>query len=191
MADIGRLLGMRAPSLYNHVGSKQEILQDVMLGTMKTLLADHAAAVASTDDVAEQLRRVMEAHIRYHTRFRREAHVGNREIPSLQEPVRAQVLRMRDEYAKSWQALIERGVLEERFSTRSPQLAAYAMLDMGIGVARWFHPAGPISEAEVAFFYGDVALRLVGATPGLNLDGRVLTTQAGPVEAVANPSTGA
>jgi hypothetical protein len=36
-------------------------------------------------------------------------------------------------------------------------------LDLGIGVAIWFRSGGELSEDAVAFHYGDMALRLVGA----------------------------
>ena len=61
-------------------------------------------------------------------------------------------------------ALIERGVEEGVFSTRSPLLSAYAILQMGIGVSMWYRPDGPLSEDEIVFQYGDMALRLVGAS---------------------------
>lgn len=168
MADIGKVLGIQAPSLYNHVSSKQQLLRTVMVGTMETLIADHATAVHSTDDVSEQLRRAMEAHVRYHARFRREAHIGNREINSLEEPTRSTVLELRRQYAHSWQELIERGVAEGVFTTRSPRLAAYAMLEMGIGVSVWFRPDGPIAEGEVVYAYSDMALQIVSARPPLS-----------------------
>jgi AcrR family transcriptional regulator len=163
MKDIGELLGMRAPSLYNHVDSKHEILAEVMLGTMRRLLADHVDAVATTGDVVEALRRSTEAHVRYHTRYPREVRIGNTELRSLEEPARTEVLDMRREYSRSWEGLIERGRDEGRFDCPSPRLAAYAILEMGIGVSLWFRPDGPMSESVVAYHYADMALRLVGA----------------------------
>lgn len=163
MADIAEVLGIQAPSLYNHVQSKQALLRSVMISTMETLIADHETALRSTSDPAEQLRRAMDAHVRYHARFPREAHVGNREITSLEEPDRSHVLALRRDYAHSWQQLIERGVKEGVFDTPSPRLASYAMLEMGIGVSMWFRPDGELSESEVAYTYADMALRIVAA----------------------------
>jgi AcrR family transcriptional regulator len=164
MADIAEALGIQAPSLYNHVQSKQALLRAVMVSTMETLIADHETALRSTDDPAEQLRRAMDAHVRYHARFPREAHVGNREITSLEEPDRSYVLTLRRDYAHSWQRLIERGVEEGLFDTPSPRLASYALLEMGIGVSMWFRPDGELSESEVAYTYADMALRIVAAS---------------------------
>jgi AcrR family transcriptional regulator len=165
MKDIASQLGIRAPSLYNHVTSKQELLQEIMFGTMRTLIADHEAAVATTDDVVEQVRRSMEAHVRYHARYRREAHIGNREIASLEQPARDEIREMRRVYSRRWQDVIERGLEENRFTTRDARLAAYALLEMGIGVALWFREDGSLSEEQVAYVYGDMALRLLSARP--------------------------
>ena len=62
--------------------------------------------------------------------------------------------------ASRWINLIQRGVEEGRFETPSSRLSAYAMLRMG-DVSLWFRADGPLSESEVAYYYGDMALRLV------------------------------
>lgn len=164
MQDIARSLGLQASSLYNHWPAKQDILRDVMLGQMRHLLAEHEIAVSSTKDVADQLRRSMEAHVRYHARFRREARIGNTEIPSLEEPARSELLTMRLDYSAGWQSVISRGVDEGRFEVDSPLLSAYALLQMGVGVAMWFRPPA-VSESQLAYSFGEMALRMVTPRP--------------------------
>ncbi|HWD07423.1 MAG TPA: TetR/AcrR family transcriptional regulator [Amycolatopsis sp.] len=163
MTDIGVRVGIRGPSLYKHVVSKQELLVDIMSGTMRALLTEHRRAVGGTDDPVERLRRAVEAHVRYHARNRREAFVGNRELRSLEEPHRGAILAQRTDYASSFQALVEKGVAAGRFRVSSPRLAAYAILDLGMGVAAWFREDGPSTENEVAWEYVEFAMRLVGA----------------------------
>jgi AcrR family transcriptional regulator len=178
MKDIAAALGLRAPSLYNHLESKQALLQEIMLGTIETLIREQDAVLATTDDVTDQLRRIMEAHARFHTRYQREVRIGNSQIPHLAEPMRTRIRELRRRYARPWISLIERGVAEGRFETPSAQLSAYAMLQMGMGVSLWFRAAGPLSESQVAYYYGDMALRLVLARPALPTH-----TLAPPVEA--------
>jgi len=164
MADIGAAVGIRGPSLYKHVASKQDLLVQIMTGTMDALLDVHRAAVATTTDPVERLRRAVDAHIRYHARHRLEAFVGNRELRSLLEPHRAAVLARRAEYEAGFRALIREGVEAGRFSVTSPRLASYALLDLGMGVAVWFREDGELSENEVAWQYTEFALRLLGAS---------------------------
>jgi len=161
MADIGAAVGIRGPSLYKHVSGKQVLLAEIMLGTMDTLLAMHAEAVDGVTDVPERLRRAVEAHVRYHARHRLEAFVGNREIGSLEQPAR--VLRLRSTYERGFRELIERGVADGVFTVRSARLASYSILDMGMGVANWFHDGGEFSVDQLAYQYGDLALRVAGA----------------------------
>jgi AcrR family transcriptional regulator len=171
MADIAERVGIRAPSLYKHVASKQELLADLLAGTMQALLAGHAQAIADVADPVEQLRRAVEAHVRYHARHRLEAFVGNREIRGLVEPHSSDILAQRARYADGFRVLIEAGVAEGVLTVASPKLAAYAILDMGMGVAAWFRPDGEFTENQVVWQETELALRMVD---GLGLTGRDL-----------------
>ena len=164
MEDIAERLGIRAPSLYGHVESKQALLRDIMLGTLAALTADHRAAVASSTDVAEQLRRATEAHVRFHARHQREVRIGMTESASLEEPQRTELRVMQHAYWAAFRDLVERGVAEGRFETPSAHLAGHAIIEMGMGIALWFREDGPLSESQIAYYYSDLALRLVGAT---------------------------
>lgn len=162
MEDIAALLDMRGPSLYKHVSSKQDLLAELMIGTMAQLQADHDGAVASTDDPVERLRRAVESHVRYHARHRLEAFIGNRELANVEGANRTRLLAQRQTYERSFRQLVQDGVDRGVFLVRSVKLASYAILDMGIGVAVWFRDDGEFSVDEVAYHYGDLAMRLVG-----------------------------
>jgi AcrR family transcriptional regulator len=163
MADIGAAIGIRGPSLYKHVGSKQELLAQTMTTTMDALLEIHRAAITGCEDPAERLRRAAEAHVRFHVRHRLEAFVGNREIRSLEEPHRTQVLERRARYERGFRKLIADGVREGRFRVTSVKLTSYAILDLGMGASVWYRENGGLTEDEVVYQYGDFALRLAVA----------------------------
>lgn len=163
MADIGAAVGIRGPSLYKHVTAKQDLLVQIMIDTMETLLAAHSSAVASASDPVERLRRATEAHVRFHARHRQEAFVCNREIRSLTQPHRERVLALRAAYEQRFRDLIEAGRQTGRFQVTSVRLASYAILDLGMGVAVWFREGGELTEDTVAWQYGQFALQIVGA----------------------------
>lgn len=162
MRDIAASLQLQAASLYNHISTKQEILRDVMARTMTSLMTVVRSALADTDDTVEQLRRATEAHVRFHARNPREVRVGNYEIPALDEPHRSTITALRRAYSQTFVALIERGVKEGVFETSSPLLSAYAILQMGIGVAMWYRPNGPLSEDDIVVEYGRLGLSVAG-----------------------------
>ena len=108
-----------------------------MVGTTDALLAAQRAAIRKEGDAREQLHRAVEAHVRFHAEHPREAFVAGREVDSLAEPHRAAVLRKRAEYERRLRQLVETGVRDGVLAVGSPRLAAYAILDMGAGVAGW------------------------------------------------------
>lgn len=165
MRDLAEHVGIRAPSLYNHLGAKQDLLRAVVEEAMADLLAAHRAALACSPDVVEQLRRAMEAHVRYHAAHPREVTIVNGELRHLDEPAHSHVSQLRIGYASSWTELIARGVGEGRFVTPSPALAALALLGIGVAIPLWFTEQGPFSESELAYRYGDMALSLLNAVP--------------------------
>jgi AcrR family transcriptional regulator len=161
MADIGAALGIRGPSLYRYFRSKQDVLVEIMTSTMATLLAAQAVAHTSTRDPVLAVRRMVEAHVRFHAAHREEAFVGSRELGSLAEPARSTVLDLRSRYEGRLRAAVVEGVRAGEFSVSSERLASYAILDMGMGVATWFRPDGPHSVDEVAYAHADYALALL------------------------------
>jgi AcrR family transcriptional regulator len=163
MRDIGDALGMRAPSLYNHVVSKQGLLRDIMFSTMEEALSGQRGAVSEARDAGERLWRATEAHARLPMRRPREVIVTNREVPSLEEPYRARLDALRAEYERGFREIVDRGVAEGRFDVGSPRLATFAILGMTNEISSWFREGGPLSEDEIAHHYADMALRLVGA----------------------------
>lgn len=161
MADLGAAVGMRAPSLYKHVDSKHELLDDIMTGMMEELLRRQRAALGTGGDVRERLRRITAVHVQYHAEHRYEAFVGHREIDSLEEPTRSRILDLRREYETAFRRLVREGVQLGEFTTASDRLSSYAILDMGIGVSAWYNPAGPVSPPELAATYADFALQML------------------------------
>lgn len=161
MRDIGSHLGMRAPSLYNHVSSKQELLREIMFDFTSSMIREHELAVASASDTVERVRRAMEAHVRHCARYRPETRILTHEVPSLEEPSRAELLDLRSEFSHLWVELIDQGVAEGEFAVQRTKLTAYSLIHIGVGVALWTRPL-PLSESELAYSLAEMALRSVG-----------------------------
>ena len=163
MAQIGDRIGIRGPSLYKHVASKHEILDEIMTGMMRELLRRQQAALALGGGVRERLERITAVHVQYHAEHRYEAFVGHREIDSLEEPARSRVLDLRREYETAFRELVQEGREARVFRTSSDRWSSYAILDMGIGVSAWYNPAGSVAPDELAATYAEFALHMLEA----------------------------
>ena len=165
MRDIANAVGVRAPSLYNHVSAKQDILYKIMETAMDRAIDALAVALDGVEDIAEQLRKATESLVLDFLRYPSEVTVCNNEVRSLQPANRVAIVAKRDHYAAQVRTIIDQGCRSGRFHTRSPQLAAFAVLEMGNGAKSWFRPGGRYSDVFVAREYGEFALRVVGYQP--------------------------
>ncbi len=163
MSQIGDRIGIRGPSLYKHVHSKQEMLVEIMAGMMEELLRRQRAALDAGGDVRERLERITAVHVQYHAEHRYEAFVGHREIDSLEEPERSRILDLRREYESRFRELVQEGREHDVFGASSDRWASYAILDMGIGVSAWYNPSGSVGPDELAATYAEFAVRMLGA----------------------------
>jgi AcrR family transcriptional regulator len=162
MKDIAGALGVRAPSLYNHVAAKQDILHAIMDRAMDRAIGALAEALDGVTDVADRLRAAAESLVLDFLRNPAEVTVCNTEVRSLEPANRAAIVAKRDYYAAQVRQIIDEGCRTGRFQVRSPRLAAFAVLEMGNGAKSWFRPDGSYSDAEVAREYGEFALRIAG-----------------------------
>ena len=176
MKDIAQALSMRAPSLYNHVASKQDILVAIMNVAMDRALAALDEALEGVSDVSDQLRRATESLVLDFLRNPAEVTVTNNEVRNLDPANRAAIVAKRDVYAARVRAIIEDGCQAGRFDTTSPRLAAFAVLEMGNGAKSWFRPDGRYSDTSVARQYGEsrcassvTSVRPAGASRGTRL----------------------
>lgn len=163
MEDIGEVVGMRAPSLYKHVRSKQQLLAELMSRSIADIHRALSAAITSTDDLELRLRRAMEAHVRYHAANRLDALLGANELSNLEPgPLRVGILAERDRYEAAFVEVVHSGVEAGVFDIARPRLTAMALLDLGSGVAVWFRSDGEIGVDELVYHYSDLAVRMVG-----------------------------
>ncbi len=161
MSQIAAVLGVRVPTLYSHIRSKQELLAEIMITTSERVWTDYEQAVADSDDVTEKLRKAIEVYVHRHAVHRREALIVNRDISSLQEPTRSGVLDLRKRHEHAIRELIDDGRAAGAFTAENAAIASFAILEMAVSVARWFRDSGPLSAEQIAIEYGRLAVNLV------------------------------
>ncbi|MBC7549404.1 MAG: TetR/AcrR family transcriptional regulator [Cellulomonas sp.] len=167
MRDIARGADVSVASIYHHFPSKQEILQDIMLRTLRDVLALTRAAVAEAGaGTTERLDALMTSWVLFHTTRQAEALIGASELRSLDDDGRRQVVALRDEQERVFREIVEAGVASGEFATTHSLEAARAVINMGYSIASWYRPDGEASPAEMAERYRDLALATVGHRAG-------------------------
>ena len=173
MRDIAQALGITAAALYNHYPSKDQILFSMVKRLHEELEASlNAALEGARNDPRDRLAALTRAHAMIHTRYRKDAHVANSEIFSLEEPGRGEIVasrrRMRDAFSREIAAGVDAGL----FKVEDATVTTFAIINMGIRIAEWFTPGGKLSAEQVADMHADMALRMAGAKPRRNGNGK-------------------
>ncbi|EHK80121.1 TetR/AcrR family transcriptional regulator [Saccharomonospora azurea] len=161
--DLATESQLSTASLYHYMGSKEDLLVDIMRRCLQTLLDTATAELADVEDPATRLRKLVKLHVRAHARMPRETRIVDHEIPVLSPAVRRSVIELRDSYERLWADAVADGVEAGVFTTAHPGVTRLALLEMCTGVARWYSPRGSLPLDELASHYADVALRAVGA----------------------------
>lgn len=162
LSQIANELGIRTPSLYNHMRAKHDLLEAIVTETTEQVWAAYQHAVDGVSDAAECLRRAVATYALRHATHRREALIVNRDIDSLEEPARSRVLELRRRHEHAIRGHIEDGVEQGQLHVHRPDLASFAILEMCVSVARWFREDLELTAETVANQYSDFALRLTG-----------------------------
>lgn len=161
--DIATAAGVSVGTLYNHFGSKHDLLVLIMNRVMDGLVTrtEDALFRAGTDP-ADRLRALVGVHVRGHAERPFESMIGNTELRSLEPAALELVVSKRDAQQRMFDRVVTDGVERGVFTTTDPVNAARFVVSACTAVASWFRPGGAMSEADVVDRYQRIALDAVG-----------------------------
>lgn len=149
VAEIGLRAGVQRGALYYHIGSKEELLWEVLRAHVEEARAA-AEALADADlDPLERLRRLIRGHVGTITGHRPSVVVYIRDRDALTGKRRAQLEALRDQVEDAWRRIFEEGARSGAFRTADP-VVVNGLLGMVNMVYMWYRPGGPDSPEDIA-----------------------------------------
>lgn len=161
LKDVAQAVGLRAPSLYNHIEAKSDLLVEIVFDTLTHVGADLEEAIAAHADLHDRLYAATYVYALRHAVHRREALVVNQDARHLPEHDLSRAQSMRRHQERQFRQIISHGVAAGLFEVPSPKLASFAIREMCVSAARWFHEGGDFTADDVASNYAVQALRMV------------------------------
>lgn len=128
MRQIAGHVGVEAPSLYNHIKSKSDILQSICMSVSKEFCQQRRQVekMQATDSLkVEQLVRL---HIQKMTQHFDMVFVANHEWKNLKEPFLSEFVIERRQYENFLIKLISNAIKAKEFRTLQPKVAAISIL---------------------------------------------------------------
>ena len=162
MRDLAGAVGIQQSGIYNHFASKQKLLVDLMVGHMERVLHEMQTAVADQPNPVEKLKAFARFHVTNHIDYPDDVFLAYMELRSLEDPGRAEVLRLRDAYETVLRDILSDGMQAGDFNLDRTDIATRALLAMLTGVTVWYKTDGKLGREDVAETYIQLALQSVG-----------------------------
>jgi len=161
MQDIAEAVGLTKAGLYHHIGSKDQLLFEIMNYGMDILQETVVDRVKNITDPREKLRQTIIGHIDLIVRARdQEITVILHENRSLRGVLRKKINARKKQYIHFLEDMISR-VQEQAGGKQQlpPRLAAFALLGMVNWLYQWYRAEGSIKQNELAQVYADFFFR--------------------------------
>jgi AcrR family transcriptional regulator len=144
MRDLAESIGIEAASLYNHIQSKSEILQEIIFRT-----ANDCNVHLDTIDLGRDSIRKVESLIRFHVQMMLERFddycVMINEWIHLSEPYLTNFTTQRRNYVQKMEAIIDEGVRNKEMKPVLPYVAMLTILSSVRGLEFWHRSEKKIS----------------------------------------------
>ncbi len=137
MRELAEIVGVEAPSLYNHIGSKSELLQDICFKTGSYFIEQIEKIGAASNSTVEKIEAVIRFHIRAMAENFDEVYVANHEWKHLPEPYLTDFVTMRRHYERSLVSFIETAIAKNEIKPVNPYVAMLTILSAVRGIEFW------------------------------------------------------
>lgn len=137
MRELAEALGVEAPSLYNHIGSKTELLQAICFKVANAFTSYLDTVENNNTDNASILEKIIRFHIQMMLNNFDEVYVANHEWKHLKEPYLSNFLFQRRGYEKRLVVLMENGIKANEFKSVNPYVSVLTILSAVRGLEFW------------------------------------------------------
>ncbi|HZG25076.1 MAG TPA: TetR/AcrR family transcriptional regulator [Chitinophagaceae bacterium] len=145
MRDLAEQLGVEAASLYNHIQSKSEILQEICFN-VATLFTNNISSVEHMNVSAiEKVEALLRFHINQMIYHYENVYVSDREWKHLEDPYLSDYQNQRRLYRKRFASIIEEGITSNEIKRMDAPTAVLIMLHAVSGIESWHRSRQKIS----------------------------------------------
>ena len=167
MQHLADALGLQRGSLYAHIGSKEDLLFDVVNEGADRFLVRGEEAAGAPGSAATKLRALLIGHVETAIEHLDAATVFLNEWRYLSSDLRSIVQDKRDRYEAMVRAIVEDGIVAGEFrGDADVRFAARLVLSAGNWTYAWYRPGGELGPTEIGERFAELLLRGLQTTNG-------------------------
>lgn len=137
MREIAENIGVEASSLYNHIGSKNELLQSICFKVANDFTNNINEVEIQQTSSIKKLELLIQFHIHMMLDAYDEVFVANHEWKQLQEPFLSNFLHQRKLYENRMIEIINGGIKKKELKNLHPHVMVFTILSAVRGLEFW------------------------------------------------------
>lgn len=137
MRDLAEHVGVEAASLYNHISSKAEILQEICFKVANNFLSHIEEVDVAHDNTISKVEAILRFHIRQMIENYEEVYVSDREWKHLTDPYLSNMQGQRRAYRQRIASIIEQGIQRSEIKNIDAPTVVLIMLHAVSGIESW------------------------------------------------------
>ena len=150
MRDLAETVGIEAASLYNHIRSKNEILESICFDVANIFNEKIQEVESGRQSNINKIESLLRFHIEQMVDNYENVIVSDREWRHLDEPYRANFQNQRRTYRKRFAAIIEDGIVKGEIRRIDAATAVLIMLHAINGIESWHRSKAKMNADELA-----------------------------------------
>lgn len=158
MRDLAKAIGIEAASLYSHIKSKEELLQNICFRIANEFFDEYDRVQNGTTDPKLRFRHAVTAHTRVVASNLDASTVFFNEWRHLNEPSLTEFKKQRAEYEERFKALLKEGIETGVFRDVQVSFAMRLVFSTLNGIPTWYRPDGPKTPDQIAEQIADFLL---------------------------------
>lgn len=149
MRELALSLGIEAPSLYNHIGSKGDILKEICFDIAEKFNGNIGEVENAGLSAPQSLEAVIRSHIDLMINAFDEVFVANHEWKQLTDPAHTAYFQMRRDYENRVAHIIDEGMKKGELKQMNPVAVMLTILAALRGIESWHRHRKNISQKEL------------------------------------------
>jgi AcrR family transcriptional regulator len=159
--EIATAVGIRKPSLYYYIDSKEDLLYEINALLARELVDTANALIAEADTPPQKLRAFLRATMRLVAARQDEVtiFVSERQTLKSRSPRWREVADRRDAYERIFEGILADGIESGAFVDVPINLAALGILGTIANAFLWYRSDGTMQADEIAELFANIVLR--------------------------------
>lgn len=149
MRDLAESVGIEAASLYNHIRSKNEILEAICFDVANRFNMNLEILESSHPKSISKVETLLRFHIQQMVENYEEVYVSDREWKHLEEPYLSNFQTQRRNYRKKFASIIEEGISKNEIRKIDAPTSVLIMLHAVSGIESWHRSTAKINAQEL------------------------------------------